>query len=274
MALAKRYTIKRVDHTKTLGILLYLFVIPPLISLVMALFIVDIRAFLLNFVSFLLFLAALFLSKKGFAQEFEYRRASFAKAPKIPYKFLGGVTLSLAVLYTSFVIAGYSLLQSLFLGLVAFVGYYLWYGFDPKKDKLPDTGDVGMDIALQTITKAKENIQKTKVKLDKIVQPLLRAQMEQTLKKADEVIEALAKKPSYVRDLRKFLVVYTQSLKDLADSYIKVQEHLDKEKVDSLLFLLDETQKRFEKELEKVQQSQKFDLEVKMRTLDHQIKSR
>ena len=272
MPLARRYSPKLVRHTKTIGLLLYLFIVSPLISIVAAVVMLDINRFFLNLISFLLFFAALYLSKKGFAQEFAYHQASFTEAPKIPYKLLGASSLAVAVLFTSFAISHRTLLASLFLALVAFVGYYLWYGFDPRADKIPDTKDVGYKVALQTINEAKERLQAIEELAKTIKNMDLRKRVEATIQKARAVIAELEKKPYFVRQLRKFLVVYIDGVYDVTNSYIKVQESIDESKKRELYRLMEDVQQRFDKELAKIESKGAMDLDIKMDTLEIQIK--
>ncbi len=262
---------QEVRHTRTLGILLYLFLIPPLISVILAVFTLNIKAFFLNLIAFLLFLGALYYSKKGFAAEFEYKMANFAKAPK-PYKLTGAIFLSLATFYSSYVLSGLGLLESLFLALIAFLGYYLWYGFDPKEDKIPDTGDVGSDVAYETLRQAKERLQEAKELLPKIKNYDLRRRVETTLQKADEILAELDKKPAYVRQLRKFLVVYIDGVYDVTKSYVEAQEEISESLKAQLMQLMDNVERRFERELERVRASGAERLDTKIKTLDRQIK--
>ncbi len=273
MAKARRYDPKIVPVTRTLGVLLYLFVLPPLIAIVFALMKLDIKAFVLNFGAFLLYALALYFSRKGFEQEFEYKLADFAKAPKIPYKLIGAFTLAVAVLYASFLFGGYSLFESLFLAFVALVGYYLWYGFDPNKDKIPDTGDVGVDVALETLEEAKAKIAQSEELLDRVKNSELRAKVRESLEIAKEVVDELERKPAFIRELRRFLVVFLDSVYETTASYVKVEETLKPAKKEALLHLMDEVQERFQKELQRVKSKGEFDFEVKMETLSHQIKS-
>ncbi len=272
MPLARRYSPKLVKHTKTIGLLLYLFIIPPLIAIVAAVVMLDIQRFLLNLISFLLFFSALYLSKKGFAQEFAYRQASFAEAPKVPYKFLGALSLAVAVFFTSFAISHRSLLSSLFLAFIAFVGYYLWYGFDPRVDKIPDTKDVGYKVALQTINEAKERLQAIEDLAQEIKNADLRKKVQATMQKARAIIAELEKKPYFMRQLRKFLVVYIDGVYEVTNSYIKVQESIDESKKRELYRLMEDVQQRFDKELAKIEAKGAMDLAIKMDTLEIQIK--
>jgi len=169
MSKAKPYTVpKRTSSRQIKGTLLYLFLLPIFLSVVLALFQTNIQAFLLNGISFFLFLAMLNIAKKGFKEESIYHQNTFTKAPKIPYKMIAGYLLGGATLFTSYVAGGEPLLKSIFLAIVAIVGYYLYYGFDPKKDKLENLGDISAQFVLETISEAKtklENIQKDMLKI-------------------------------------------------------------------------------------------------------------
>ena len=271
MPLAKPIDAKYVKQTKTLGVLLYLFLIPPIISVVLALFSLQIKAFFLNFIAFLLFFAALYFSKKGFAAQFAYERAHFAKAPK-PYKLIGALFLSAATFYSAYVLAHFSLFRSLFMALVALAGYYLWYGFDPQQDKIPDTGDVGVDVAFKTLQEAKSRLKECESLALEVRNEELRQSLEDTLQKAKALINELEQKPAFIRKLRKFLVVYVDSLYDVTNTYVKAQEVISHEQKGELIRLLEDVELRFEKDLQKVRESVEEELDTKMRVLDTQIK--
>jgi len=271
MALARRIDGIEARHTRTIGFLLYLFLIPPLVSVVLAILKLDIKAFFLNLVAFLLFFGALHFSKKGFAAEFEYKMANFAKAPK-PYKLMGALLLGLATFYSAFVLSGLGLFESLFMAFIAVAGYYLWYGFDPREDKIPDTGDMGSEVAYETLRQARERLRETKELLPKIKNYDLRRRVETTLHKAEEILKELDKKPAYVRQLRKFLVVYIDGVHDVTKSYLETQEEIGESLKAQLMRLMDEVERRFERELERVRASGAERLDTKIKTLDRQIK--
>ena len=273
MAVARRYTPKMVENTKTVGFLLYLFLIPPLISVILALFALNIKAFFLNFLAFLLFFGALYYSKKGFEEEFRYHMSNFTKAPK-PYKLTGAIFLSLATFYSSYVLSNLSFFQSFFLSLIAFLGYYLWYGFDPREDKIPDTGDYGSEVALETLKMAKERLKEIEKISHDIKNPDLRHRVGQTIKKAKEIVQELDKNPKYIRNLRKFLVVYLDSIYDVTKSYINTQEEVSQELKKSLYNLMDKAEEKFERELQKVKSRGVDELDTKIKVLDRQIKER
>ena len=269
MAVARRYNPKFVKTTKTLGILLYLFLLPPFIAMIMALIGLKFKAFFAASLSFGLFLLAVYLSKKGFAQEFEYKMAHFAKAPKLPYKLFGAVVLALAVFVTAMLLD--TLFEALFLAFIAFVGYYLWYGFDPREDKVPESTDFSIDVALQTLEEAKKSLQESEELAQNISNYVLRRELFNTLKRAKTIVQELEKKPHYISELRKFLVVYIDAIKDVTKSYLKVEKELTAAELKEMEELLEDVQMRFDKELAKIIKKGKTDLDIKIDSLKIQI---
>ncbi len=269
MAVARRYNPKIVKTTKTLGILLYLFIIPPFIAMVMALIALKFKAFFAAAISFALFVAALYLSKKGFEQEFAFEMAHFAKAPRIPYKLLGAIFLAVAVFFSTMLLS--SVFEALFLSAISFVGYYFWYGFDPREDKVPESEDFSVDVALQTLEEAKRSLQESEELAQNISNYVLRRELLDTLKRAKTILNELEKKPQYITELRKFLVVYIDAIKDVTKSYIKVEKELTAVELKEMEELLDDVQMRFDKELAKIIKKGKTDLDIKIDTLKIQI---
>jgi len=137
MSKAKPYTPKnKPSFNDAKGALLYIFIVPLFLSVVLALFKTNITAFILNSIAFFLFILVLNIAKKGFEEENQYHKSTFTKAPKVPYKTIAGYLLGGATLYTAYIAGGQPFIKSVFLAVIATVGYYLLYGFDPKKDKL------------------------------------------------------------------------------------------------------------------------------------------
>ncbi len=269
MAIARKYNPEFVKTTKTLGILLYLFIIPPFISMVMALIALKFKAFFAASISFALFVAALYLSKKGFEQEFDYKMAHFAKAPRIPYKLLGAIFLAIAVFFSAMLLS--SGFEALFLSVISFVGYYFWYGFDPKEDKVPEVEGVSLNVALQTLQEAKENLKTIEELGQNISNYALKKELFTTLERAKEIVAELEKKPQYISELRKFLVVYIDAIKDVTKSYLKVEKELTPVELREMEELLNDVQSRFDKELAKIIKKGKTDLDIKIDSLKIQI---
>jgi len=273
MNLAKRYTPKAEERSNaTKGILLYIFLVPLFLSVVLALFQTNIRAFILNGIGFVLFLTVLTLARRGFAQEDVYRSKPLAKAPKVPYKNLAGILLGVTTLYLAFVAGDVSLAKSLFLALIAVAGYFLYYGTDPKADKLENLGDISADFVLDTITEAEGKLETIRSHMRNIHDNTLHRKLAHAVAQAETILQTIQEDPKDIRVARKFLIVYIDGVAKVTRSYTQMEEEqIDASTKARLHSLMDDVQRRFDKELERLQGNNRFDLDVHIDTLKTQI---
>ncbi len=256
------------------GRLLYIFLIPLVIAVVLALVKIEIKSFILNGMSFLLFLAVLTLAKKGFQQEYTYNNTTFTKAPKLPYKMFAGYLLGLATFFASYVAGGQFIVESLFLSIMSTIGFYLFYGFDPKKDKLENLGDISSEFALETLNEAKIKLQNIKKDMLQIKEHILHTKLTKAANKASQIIETLQSDPKDIRVARKFLIVYLDGLAKVTKSYTELDEvAIEKKTRDKLHTLMDELENTFDKKLKRLKNNNAFDLDVHMDVLKAQIKN-
>jgi len=276
MSKAKRYTPKQPqmpNYKNMQGTLLYIFLVPLFIAVILALFQTNIKAFILNGISFFLFLAVAKVAQKGFAQEALYHSSIFTKAPKIPYKMYAGFVLGIATFFTAFVAGGETLLKSAFLALIATIGYFLFYGFDPKKDKLENLGDVSAEFVIETIQEAKDKLTAIETNLPKIHDTLLQTKTNTALNKAKHILQTIQEDPKDVRVARKFLIVYIDGIAKVTHSYVELEEaDITPDTKERLHTLMDEVEEKLDKELTRLKQNNAFDLDVHIDVLKEQIK--
>lgn len=275
MSKAKRYNPtqpKQLPSSK--GILLYLFLVPLFMALVLALFQTNIKAFILNSFSFFLFLSVATLAKKGFVQEKVYHDSTFTKAPKLPYKMFAGYLLGGATFFTAFITGEQPFVKSLFLALIATLGYYLLYGFDPKKDKLENLGDVSAEFVLESIKEAKAKLASVRENLNKIKDNTLHEKITQAVQKASHIIQTIQDDPKDVRVARKFLIVYLDGMKKVTQSYTELEESdITASTKERLHTLMDDVQEKFDQELVRLKNNNAFNLDVHIDVLKEQIKN-
>lgn len=275
MSKAKRYNPtqpKQLPSSK--GILLYLFLVPLFMALVLALFQTNIKAFILNSFSFFLFLSVATLAKKGFVQEKVYHDSTFTKAPKLPYKMFAGYLLGGATFFTAFITGEQPFVKSLFLALIATLGYYLLYGFDPKKDKLENLGDVSAEFVLESIKEAKAKLASVRENLNKIKDNTLHEKITQAVQKASHIIQTIQDDPKDVRVARKFLIVYLDGMKKVTQSYTELEESdITVDTKERLHALMDDVQEKFDQELVRLKNNNAFNLDVHIDVLKEQIKN-
>jgi 5-bromo-4-chloroindolyl phosphate hydrolysis protein len=224
-------------------------------------------------IAFVLMYATFLLARRGFEQEDAYNEATLTKAPKTPFKLMAALLLMLSVFYAAYVAGNYTLFNALFLSVISFTGFFLYYGLDPKKDKLKDFGDISSELVLQTLTETREKIDIITKEANQIEDRPLYNKVDAAIQKSNTILDALVDDPKDIRVARKFLVVYLDGVADVVGSYNAVEEeHISQETRTRLLELMDDVEKRFQKELERLRANNLFDLDVNIDTLREQIK--
>lgn len=273
MAKTKLYKPKQISSTPK-GFLLYIFLVPLFISVILSLIQTNIWAFVWNGIAFLMFFITLKLSQKGFEQEKEYLLSTLTKAPEIPYKSISALMLGLSTFFTAWIAGNEPFVISIFLGVISFVGYFLYYGFDPKGDKLDNIGDISAEFVLETIAEAKGKLSKISEDREKIKDKKLIDALDISIKKAQLILDTIQQDPKDIRVARKFLIVYIDGIAKVTNSYVSMDESdIDDTTKEKLLGLMYDLDIKFDKELDRLKQNNLFDLDVNIDVLKEQIKN-
>jgi len=274
MAKAKPYKPSSIVTRAKQGTMLYLFLIPLFIAVILALLQTNIQAFLLNSIAFALFFVTAKVSSIGFSQEAEYLNSTLTKAPKIPYKTAAAILLGGSTFFTAWIAGGKPFVTALFLGSIATLGYYLFYGLDPKKDKLENLGDVSAEFVLETINEAKTKLANIESHMSEIKDKLLFDKLTIAVDKSKDILETIQNDPKDIRVARKFLIVYIDGVAKVTDSYVSMdEEDINSETKEKLYSLMTDLDTRFDKELARLKNNNQFDLDVHIDVLKEQIKN-
>lgn len=278
MAKAKRYTPfnpkKRSSFRIKRGNFLYVFLAPLFLAVILALLAQDIKAFILNLMAFGLFFATAKINSVGLENEYEYHTTTLTKAPKTPFKSVAGVMLGLSTLYTAWIAGGEPLVNSVFLGLVSTVGYFLYYGFDPKADKLDNIGDISAEFVIQTLAEARSKLSSIETDMAHIQDNALHGKLRIAVDKAYEILDGIEADPKDLRVSRKFIIVYIDGIKKVTRSYTDMlEEEVTPETKTRLSQLLSDVEQRFDKEILRLKRNNQFDLDVHIDVLHEQIKN-
>ena len=257
------------------GILLYIFLVPLFLAVLLALVARDIPAFGLNLVAFLLFYGTAKLNTWGLENEFKYHKEKLTKAPKKPFKTMSALLLGLSTLFAASIAGGVSLFSGIFLAAVAMTGYVLNYGLDPRTDKLENIGDVSAELVLKTLADARAKLSGIESYIAKDFKDLeLKEKLSLATKKAEHIIQTIQEDPKDIRVSRKFLLVYLDGLEKVTESYSAIdEEEIKGETKEKLHQLLNDIEVRFDKELKRLQKNNEFDLDVNIDVLQQQIKN-
>jgi 5-bromo-4-chloroindolyl phosphate hydrolysis protein len=257
------------------GLLLYFFLTPLFLAVVLSLLARNIPAFGLNLIAFILFYGTAKLNTWGLSNEFKYHQEKLTKAPTKPYKIMAALLLGVATLFTASVAGGESLFSGFFLAAVAMVGYVLHYGLDPRTDKLENIGDVSAELVLKTLSDARSKLSGIESHIAKDFKDLeLKEKLSLAVEKSKHIIQTIQEDPKDIRVARKFLLVYLDGLEKVTESYTAIDEaDIKGETKEKLHNLLDDVEKRFDKELARLKKNNEFDLDVNIDVLHQQIKN-
>ncbi len=276
MSKAKRYNpdLKKDNYFFKKGNFLYIFLVPLFIAIIISLLMLEVRYFIANIIAFGLFFATAKANSMGLSQELEYYTKTLTKAPKTPYKLIAGVLLGISTFFTAF-IAGYQdFFISIFLGVIASIGYFLYYGFDPRADKLTNIGDISAEFVLETLATARGKLKSIEDDMTHIKDTKLNSQLRVAINKAYEILKNIEEDPKDVRVARKFIIVYIDGIKKVTKSYIELDEKdITIDTKEKLYNLLSDVEDRFEKEIIRLKRNNQFDLDVNIDVLQEQIKN-
>jgi 5-bromo-4-chloroindolyl phosphate hydrolysis protein len=276
MSKAKRYdptTSKTKRFTLEKGHFLYIFLAPLFLSIILALMQQEFSLFLFNIIAFGLFFATAKLNTVGLNKEYEYHTSTLIKAPK-PLKTLTAGLLGVSTLFTAWIAGGQDFIISIALALVSIVGYFLYYGFDPKEDKLENIGDISAQFVIETLATARGKLARVEEDMKKIKEKSLHAKLRIATDKGYEILNNIEADPKDLRVARKFIIVYIDGIQKVTTSYTSMDEKdIGDETKDKLNFLLIDVEKRFDKEIIRLKQNNQFDLDVHIDVLQEQIKN-
>jgi 5-bromo-4-chloroindolyl phosphate hydrolysis protein len=256
---------------KSAGMLLYLLLIPMFISVVISLFSGDYGKFLYKLAAFAIFYLSALAVSRGVRYGIEYEESEIAKAP-VPYRLAGAVLFGIGIFTMGFIVGRESLFVSIFVSLLGMAGVFMLYGMDPTEDKLPDDIDMDPDIVFKSLEEARDALEMVKIHGREIGDMTLRRAVDSAVERAEKVLKAIGEDPGGIRAARKFLVVYIDGVEKVIQKYIVVQSHgIDDETRERMLSLLDEVSGRFEKEMKRLEEEDRFSLDVEIDTLREQI---
>jgi 5-bromo-4-chloroindolyl phosphate hydrolysis protein len=272
---AKRYDPKEKTNKTLKGTFLYLILVPIVLTLIVAFLQGDVSAIVSNAISFGLFLLTASIAKRGFEIEKVYKNSKLAKAPKLPYKTTAAFMLGVSTFYTSNFCTSNTFILSIVLGVSAFVGFYLYYGLDPRKDKIGNLrfGASAEDV-IRITGEAKErigNLKNLKHKLDtQISKDILTNIVTQT----QEIVDAIEENPNDLDRARKFFNIYLARTEKITREYIEniESENLDDKMRQSYTDLLTNVQQTIVDQKEKLNDDDLIKLDVQMEALKKQLK--
>jgi 5-bromo-4-chloroindolyl phosphate hydrolysis protein len=282
MSKAKRYnpTTQEAVHSIRYGLkglLLYLLPVPALIAGIVALVKGDITGTLITGGSFAAYMIAAHIARHGFKLEGEYKRRKIARAPKTPYKTVAAIFIAITTTVLAAFGANYSIPAAVLLGGAAFLGFTLYYGLDPRKDKVGNITGYGVSVEemLEALEAAEIRIKAIDSANHKINNPDYHQRLNRITDKARSILTSIEEDPTRLSRARKFLKVYLDGAKKVTEGYVKSSSsHIGTTEALETDFsnVLNSIEETFAEQHNKLLSNDNFDLDVQIEVLEQQLK--
>jgi 5-bromo-4-chloroindolyl phosphate hydrolysis protein len=256
------------------GILMFLLPLPVLFAAVVSLASGNLGGLFDNAVSYGLFLAGALLLRRGLRSEADYVRRQVAKAPW-PLKTLGGGVIALATGITAWSGAHHPPMMAGAFGLIALLGCYLTYGFDPRVAKRFTDRD-GVDTTNRVI-EALEQAERSITAIEQATRNIRNAELNSRLRRiadqARRILTMLEEDPRDLRRARKFLNVYLDGAKQVTEGYAKTHGRVAAPELeDNFRRVLATIEEVFTEQQQKLLETDVTDLDVQIEVLTTQLK--
>ncbi len=229
---------------------------------------------IVNSSSYALFVYAAILLRRGLAAESDYIHKKIARPPKWPLKFYSSVLTAITTSLIAWLGAGNSLLISILFGLGAFLGMYLSYGFDPRKEKTV-AGSHGYSTKkiAETLNEAEQLIDRIEQANRLIHNDEFNRRIHRICKLSRNILEKLEEDPGDIRRARKFLKVYLEGTQKVTEGYAKTHQLSDSDILEqNFQNVLENIESVFSEQQEKLIENEVFDLDVQIEVLSKQLK--
>jgi len=269
-------TTRRAETGRTRSWLIILLTLPLVLAGVIEM--LDGNAFgaIRNIGLFALFCFAATTIRSGLAAEAEFKAREFASAPAFPRKIIGSGLIGLGLLLTCWTGWGIGLFQSIGFGIMGTAASIFAFGLDPLKGKgyTTSTG-VTPAMVVEAIAEAEEKIEGIELAGSEIRDRPLRDRINRVTKRSRDILARIEQDPSDLRRSKKFLVVYLDGALEATRKYARTQNDLGSDQSMYIKFrsLLDDMEREFDHQHEKLLTNDRIDLDVEIDVLADRLKA-
>lgn len=257
------------------GLLLFVLALPLIPALFLSLVRGDLSRTLVHLAAMALLFGGALLTRQGLIQEALFEERRTAAAPSIPRKTIGGVAVGLATSLCAYFAVGQDLLFSIFMGSLAYLGCYLAYGPDPRKDKGVASERHGVTNAevAQVLAQAEQKILRIEEAGRRLGNVELRQRLEHIGNQARQILQQLEEDPRDIQRARKFLYVYLDGAQQVSEGYASAHRHEPSGQLESnFRNVLVNIEDVFTEQYKRLQENEVLDVDVKIEALALQLK--
>jgi 5-bromo-4-chloroindolyl phosphate hydrolysis protein len=269
----KRFVADTLQRYSPRGLLLYFLPLALIPATFIALGKGHLLGVLVNAIGFALYMLAAWCVRKGLQAEHIYNKSRIARPPQ-PLKMTAAIIAALTTGMVAWLGAGRPLPVALLFAAGAFLGMYLSYGFDPRKEKnIVAAHGYSRDEILQTLEDSSRIIRGIEQANDRIRNAELNQRIERICEIADSILAEIEADPRDIRRARKFLNVYLDGARQVTEGYAKTHPQTQSGELEqNFRNVLETIESVFQEQHQKLLEEDVFDLDVKIEVLTTQLK--
>jgi len=230
--------------------------------------------FIISLVIFFAFIAAFVLLRRGLALEKIYNSSKYAKAPKYPLKTIAASLLGVSSVVSAF-LGGYPLFSSLMIGVSVILGWYLYYGFDPRVDKIAGyDNSKSAERIMNLLLQARKDIESIRESSKALDEDDITDAMGQMAFGFEKMVKHIEDEPDDYERARKYLVSYLGELKIMSETYAKLYKRGKSQQMrESFLDTLRSTVEKLDIQYEKLLDEDMVSLDVKLSVMKKRLQN-
>jgi hypothetical protein len=225
--------------------------------------------------SFTLFIAAAMLARRAADAATGERGRRFAVRRRWPWKRLAGAMTALATAIAAYAAAGIDPLTALLYGIGAGAGFFMAYGWteDGAGAPPPHSAALGDEVraALDEGYRRLEQIEAARAQL---ALPEFQSRLGNISVGVERILQSIETDPENLRRARKFLSVYLDGARKVAEQYARTQgeQQSSVEREQNFRTLLVDMENTCQEQYEKLQKREMLDLDVQIEVLSQRLR--
>lgn len=253
------------------GFLLFVLPLPLLPALVISLGKGDLHQSLVHVAAIALFLTGALATRRGLKQELIEHEKD--KRP-LPLKAFAALIISLATGMCSWLAVDHSLLFSLLVSALTFVGFYMSYGVESLSQytKVQETVKSDQQTLDHTIAEAQQKISMIEDYARELANTELKQRLQRISQLARDIIIRIEQQPADRHRARKFLYVYLDGALQVTEGYAKTHKQANLvELEDKFRNVLNTIEDVFKQQKQHFLENDILDLDVQIEVLTKQM---
>jgi len=238
----------------------------------------EIFYFIASIAIFISFTGAFVLLRRGISIEKIYNNSKYekhAKVPLVPFKAMAGILISSASAFSAYLGGGFSFVVSVFLGGVMLFGWYLYYGFDPKIEKIAvvAAGKTSKRVA-SLLNEAYGDISTIRQNASRCTSSRVKQMMLKMASGFEKLVNHIQNEPEDFERVRRYLVSYLSEIRSMSEIYVKLEaKNRAYEMQESFMDMMQSSVKKLDIRYDKLLEEDMVELDVKLAVMKKRLKN-